>query len=546
MNKKFIIFKIAFFISIAIFSQTTQTIKVIVPNKADEVYITGNQESLGNWTPNRIKLEKISDFERAIEVSLTFPAEFKFTRGSWSSEGIIAFPDNPNLKIQSPAEDISNFTVKTWSDNLDTRALGLDYDIQYVDSRLMRAKRMLKVSLPQNYNPSKKYPVIYVTDAQSDNFDVVKSYVHALSRKQYTVIPESIVVGVYQQQRNDDFYATRTGQFFAEFLTQELIPFIDAKYNTSGFNTMVGHSNGAEYNHIMMLREDNPFRGFICLSTYLRENDKNEDRLSNFFKNYQGKNIYYFIANGLQDPPSRYKAGGVIDSIYQKNTNTKIVFANNDFKANHQTIVTEGLLDGLKFIYQDYSNIDKYPTIIDLDENYIKNIKTNYGINEGFTFEMIEAYYNDIINRKSKKEWEYLIGFIEKNGLWFGRGLDQVNKGNGYYNMGFYPETISSYNMAIDDIENIEQLVFYANIEKPINSYIHEGKIKECISFLERGRAALSKEYYLGLTYHIAKVSLQNKLSVKEGKQALAYCKANFNKNRFFNQDDLKKLEELI
>ena len=56
----------------------------------------------------------------------------------------------------------------------------------------------------------------------------------------------------------------------------------------------------------------------------------------------------------------------------------------------------------------------------------------------------------------------------------------------------------------------------------------------------------LSKEYYLGLTYHIAKVSLQNKLSVKEGKQALAYCKANFNKNRFFNQDDLKKLEELI
>ena len=130
--------------------------------------------------------------------------------------------------------------------------------------------------------------------------------------------------------------------------------------------------------------------------------------------------------------------------------------------------------------------------------------------------------------------------------MWYGRGLDYVNIGNGYYNMGFYPETIASFNKAIDDIENIEQLVFYANIERPINSYIREGKIKDCISFLERGRAALSKEYYLGLTYHIAKVSLQNKLSEKKGKQALAYCKANFNKNRFFNQDDLKKLEEFI
>lgn len=545
MKTKSIFLKIAFFISTAIFSQNTQTIKVIVPNKTDEVYITGNQKSIGNWKPNQVKMDKVSDYERALTVALNYPAEFKFTKGSWSSEGITEYPNNPNLKILDPADN-SIFTVKTWSDNLDTRALGLDYEIQYVNSKLMRAKRMLKVSLPQNYNPSKKYPVIYVTDAQSDNFDVVKSYVHALSRKQYKVIPESIVVGVVQMQRNDDFYAERTGKFFSEFLTQELIPYINTTYNTSGFNVMVGHSNGAEYNHIMMLREDNPFRGFICLSTFLRKNDKNKIRLEDFFQKYQGKNIYYFIANALQDPPSRYEAGAVIDSIYQKNTNDNIRFLNNDFEANHQTIVTEGLLDGLKFMYQDYANIDKYPTIMDLDNFYQSNIKNQYGIQEGFTMEMIESYYNDILGRKNKTQWEYLIGFIAKNGLWFGRALDYVNIGNGYYNMGFYPETITSFNKALDDIENVEQLVLFANIERPIHAYIHEGKSKECIAFLERVRATLSKEYYLGLTYHIAKVSLENKLSAKKGKQALAYCKANFEKNRFFNQDDLKKLEELI
>ena len=68
-------------LTVMVFSQTTQTIKVIVPNKTDDVYITGNQEALGNWNPNQVKMEKISDYERSISVDLSYPAEFKFTKG---------------------------------------------------------------------------------------------------------------------------------------------------------------------------------------------------------------------------------------------------------------------------------------------------------------------------------------------------------------------------------------------------------------------------------------------------------------------------------
>lgn len=532
--------------SCSIWSQMTQTIKVTVPNVTDEVYISGNQEALGNWKVDQVKLNKISDHERSIELDLEYPAEFKFTRGSWDKEGVIkSYTDNPNIILEN--EDAkSDFTIKTWMDNLDAEKLGLDYDIQYVNSKKMGTKRMLKVFVPENYTPEKTYPVIYLTDAQSDNFDVAKAYVHALSRSQYNVIPESIVVGIYQSNRNNDFYSKGDGEYFTEFLIDELVPFIDAKYNTSGFNAMIGHSNGAEYNHILMLRDDNPFHGFISLSTYLRENDENKEKLADFFKNYDGRNIYYFIANATLDPPSRFEAGGVIDSIYLDTPNQHVKFSNQNFEANHQTIVTNGLLEGLKFIYKDYSSIDAYPTIMDLDENYLANLKNNYGIEGQFTIHHIENYYMDIINKKSKEEWEYFIDFIDRYKLFYGKPLDAVNVANGYFNMEMYPETIEHYNRAIEEFHTVEPQVFYANIFRAVRSYKNEGKIAEGIDFLERSKEVLADEYTLRMNYRIANFSLKNNIDTKKGRRALRYCKDNYEENGLFTKEDLNSLENLL
>jgi len=65
------------------------TIQMKVPNKNDEIYITGNQPNLGMWNPARIKMNKKSDFERELKVKLHFPAQFKFTKGNWDTEAVI-------------------------------------------------------------------------------------------------------------------------------------------------------------------------------------------------------------------------------------------------------------------------------------------------------------------------------------------------------------------------------------------------------------------------------------------------------------------------
>lgn len=534
------IFTLLSFVS---FGQQLTTIKVLVPNTTDEVYIVGNQDALGNWEPNKIKMKQISDREREIELQLTFPAEFKFTKGDWNSEGIVKqFNDNPNLKIENET-DRSDFVIKTWSDHIDGQKLGLNYDIQYIDSEYMNVRRMLKIAVPMNYDSTKTYPVIYVTDAQSASFQVTKSYVNALSQVQFNMIPECIVVGINQMHRNDDFYETGSGKYFTKFLIEEVVPYIDKKYNTSGFSTLVGHSNGAEYNHKVMMKENNPFRGFISMSSALEKNADKE--LTTFFNHYEGKNIYYYLANATLDAPSRTAFGNELEQICLNNPNKHIKFVKNTVEGDHQTIVINSLLDGLKYIFQDYSTLDGYPTIMDLDKNYLSRVRQNYGVKGHFTMEMMNIYWNDIINKKSKIEWEYYVNFVKENGLWLGKGFDFVNIANGYYSMQMYPETIDAYNKAIDDIDNCEDLVFYANIERPITSYIKEGKAKECISFLERAKSVLPQEYHLGMTYHIAKVSLEHKIELEKGKIALAFCKDNFKKNRFFSQQTLSQLEAL-
>ena len=252
-------------LTVMVFGQTTQTIKVIVPNTTDEVYITGNQEALGNWNPKQVKMNRISDYERTISVNLSYPAEFKFTKGSWESEGITGnLLDNPNLNIID-GNAKSSFKVKTWRDNIQADKLGLEYDIKYINSKLFGDKRMLNIYVPENYSPDKKYPVIYLTDGSGTNFPAVKGYVSAFSQPNFKLIPQSIVVGVVHKSRNEELYNQGNGKYFTEYLLNEVVSYIDSTYNTSGFNVMIGHSNGAEFNHTLLVKEDNPFRGFISL-----------------------------------------------------------------------------------------------------------------------------------------------------------------------------------------------------------------------------------------------------------------------------------------
>jgi hypothetical protein len=95
------------------------TFKVIVPDKNDEVYITGNQPELANWNPKELILKSTSAFEREISLKIHTPAQFKFTRGSWDTEAMIEGIEGiPNLKLEINKDSEAEYKVNNWKDKL--------------------------------------------------------------------------------------------------------------------------------------------------------------------------------------------------------------------------------------------------------------------------------------------------------------------------------------------------------------------------------------------------------------------------------------------
>ena len=65
------------------------TFRVEVPEEDDEVYITGNQESLGNWKPDQVRMEKTAPLERSLTLQVQDPVKVQFTQGDWESQAWI-------------------------------------------------------------------------------------------------------------------------------------------------------------------------------------------------------------------------------------------------------------------------------------------------------------------------------------------------------------------------------------------------------------------------------------------------------------------------
>lgn len=422
--------------------------------------------------------------------------------------------------------------------------LGQSDNATIIESKLLGEERKIKVHLPQDYDEDELYPVIYMTDGETKNFDIARNYVDMLSLPDYDVIPRCILVGITQEDRFSELdpYRGPSGRNFRKFIFQELVPYIDSMYAASGFNVIIGHSDGAEFNQHILLEQSNPFRGFISISTNFNADVR--DELSEFFDNYNKDLIYYFLANGKRDAYMRVDAGNEFDSIYKTSPNPRIKFKKESYNAGHRGLVPISLVDGLTHVFSDYNNLALYPTIKEYKENYLADLMKNYGIQGSYSFYDIDIYVTDILDNKKVKEFEYAVNLINENNLFLGRQLDPVNLGNSYFSMDMYPKTIEYFNKAIEDIENVGASFFYQNMHRAISAYEAEDRLADAIAFYEKSRKHLPEKYTLYINYRLAKFAIENKVEEPKGRKALEYCKANYRENKLFSMDDLVALEK--
>lgn len=561
---KKILTQILVLISLFSFGQELTTIKVLVPNKTDEVFIVGNQENLGNWQPDKIKMDRISEYERAISLNLKFPAEFKFTRGSWDNEGYFCnfWEENPNLKIDKRTQDIMTYKILSWKDKK-TKVGTFDnsFSIENHFSKIFNEERTIAIKLPNNYNSNLKYPVVYVLDANTLfkplllNIDLLSEKFISSNGTDYGKdnIPEVILIGVFHNNRgyetspkfdykNDNSLYLEGSLKLKNYLFTELIPLIDTKYSTSKYNTIVGHSNTGHFVLNLPLFEDNPFNGIIALSINT-ESEYFKNKVNNYLK---ATKTNVFVGYGTTD--NGFNELG--EMLYSQIKNGDLINPNlkvQSFEATHNQLPALATSEGIKFLFCNYKNFASFIEESSNNNfsvsNYLENYKKEnekYGVKIDITGNDLFSIAEMAIKQKNIDLFRQVIEYSN----------NQKNKIQNHLIFWLSTE-IKDYETADKIIEILtkskeEEDIFLtlANFNAYSNYLLGNKKSPKTALILIKNMFKNTSEYKLEFAYHFTKIAYENNLELKEAKKYLDFCRKNFKENRVFKKENLDSLDK--
>lgn len=254
--------------------------------------------------------------------------------------------------------------------------IGYEHKIQ---SNILNEEREYWIHFPESYSNDNlgkaNYPVIYLLDGEN-NFHSLVGIQKNLTRGVYNYMPESIMVGVVNIDRNRDFTPSNSfverngkksmttsggGEAFLSFLTDELQKEINTKYRTSGYNILIGHSLGGLFAINTLLHYSDAFNAYISLDPSLWWDNKkvfNEAKELWSEKNFSGKSLFVGMAQINQRSNDKQQHSETINefctSIMSPYSSSNNLLADWKYYADesHGTITTIGMLDGLRKLFK--------------------------------------------------------------------------------------------------------------------------------------------------------------------------------------------------
>ena len=267
-----------------------------------------------------------------------------------------------------------------------------------IDSYKLGGKRELKIQLPRNYNSKEKrtYPLIIVLDGDY-LFEPVAGNIDYQSYCED--IPDCIVVGINQgETRAEDFFyddenyfPVDNGAAFYEFITAELLPYIEDKYMASNFRIIFGHDLSANFINYYLFKNKPVFRAYVAFSPEFAPEMTNrlQQRLS-----VLEQETFYYMATADADIKDLRASTLQADSIFSTIENEKLFYKFDDFEdANHYALVGRGIPKALSEIFGLFKPINA--------KEYSEKLLTF----EGTPYDYLIKKYEDI---------EYFYGFEKK------------------------------------------------------------------------------------------------------------------------------------
>ncbi|MDV7698461.1 alpha/beta hydrolase-fold protein [Chryseobacterium soli] len=233
-------------------------------------------------------------------------------------------------------------------------------EIRTIKSKFLSEDRTLNIYLPQNFDKTKSYPVIYLLDgSMNEDFIHVSGLVQFFN--QMYAMPETIVVGIANVDRKRDFtyhtdlkdlqkdYPT-TGHSdrFISFLEKELKPYVESHYKTTD-TYIFGQSLGGLLATEILLKKPEMFNNYFIISPSLWWDDQSLiKQAKQLLSKSPDMKKFVYVSVGKGEHPVMVKDA---ESIYDilKNSNKKNWTV--EYKMmegdNHATILHRSLYEGL-------------------------------------------------------------------------------------------------------------------------------------------------------------------------------------------------------
>lgn len=248
-------------------------------------------------------------------------------------------------------------------------------DIKELTSKFNNQNYQIKISYPKNYfkNKNKKYPVLYIIDAET-NFGGVSYIVQRLIKDK--LIPEILVVGIAYNTDYKNFYRLRSRDLtpvkapnlrmgnnnvdptggapdFSEFIEKELFPFVDKNYRIKKEDRAIyGHSYGGLFGSYLLLNKPNLFNRYLLLGPSLWFKDKILVKQASNTKLKLNKNVEFYMGSGEEEFRIDDFQVEFINFLKEKNIQKLHIKSEVIENETHRTIFGVGFTNGLRFIYR--------------------------------------------------------------------------------------------------------------------------------------------------------------------------------------------------
>ncbi len=206
-----------------------------------------------------------------------------------------------------------------------------------------------------------KHPVIIVFDGEY-LFEPVAGQVDFQTH--FDEMPQSIVVGIVQGKERfyDSYYDEVTGlpfesgKRFYDFVAQELLPFIDGKYNTSKFRVAVGHNVMGNFINAFLMDQEPLFQAYINLSPDFKGSmGQNVAKRMSFLE----EDIFYYMATSDGDIKNINASIHETNNAIKQHENLQLTYYFDELKGDsHYTLVTGALSKAMDKIFELYKPLD--------------------------------------------------------------------------------------------------------------------------------------------------------------------------------------------